>query len=177
MLRINIASAIGFDAAGLAKVHEARSILETVFNSPTFKNKVLDFQHEGARGFYFRKNFWGKWLDKRYANQEVYNIIMSAAEQAGNIESSQADLYLNLDPDKGGGTVGYGYPGKKDIYTYSDWFTSFNAVGYACHIAHEWCHKLGFTHSEKKSRLRKYSVPYAIGYMIGDIPMDQDPPL
>ncbi len=159
----------GFDQEGRMKVLASLAILENIFNQEKFRQLILDYSHPGNKGFYFRKNMWGKYIDTPYSNQQVLSMITNAVELSGNVQHGQVDLYLNLDPRKGGGTVGYGYPSQKDIYTYSDWFTSFNSLGYASHIAHEWCHKLGFTHSHKKSEKRKYSVPYAIGYMVGDL--------
>ena len=169
MLTINVEQIKGFSETQIAKVGLSMAILERIFNAAEFRESILNFKYNGKYQFHFRKNIWGRWIDTYYPNEQVYERIMTATETAGNIKPGQVDLYLQLDPRKGGGVVGYGYPAQKEIYTYSDWFESFNTLGYAAHIAHEYCHKLGFTHSHAKNEARKYSVPYAIGYIVADL--------
>ena len=44
--------------------------------------------------------------------------------------------------------------------------TILDAAG---NLFHEWLHKLGYTHSSSSTPTRPYSVPYAVGYMMGNI--------
>ncbi len=41
-------------------------------------------------------------------------------------------------------------------------------------MVHEWCHKLGFKHDVQATPGRKYSVPYAVGYIVRDLAAKYD---
>jgi hypothetical protein len=168
-MKVNIIDTKNFTVARKEKADETARILEIVFNSELFKHAVLNFSHEGQPGFYFRKDEVGNYVDEYHTNEQVYEKIMAGKEMVGNVTDNECDLYLHIDNRNGGGDVGYTYPTSPWINTYKDWFKSFNALGYATHLAHEWCHKLGFTHAKKRTEVRKYSVPYAIGYLIDDM--------
>jgi hypothetical protein len=167
-MKVSVRDTKNFTGARMEKLNRTVEILTTVLNSEEFKQLVLNFSHDGHPGFYFRKDDEGNYVDEYHTNQQVYDKIMAGREKVGNVEDNECDLYLHIDRRNGGGDVGYGYPSSKWINTYKDWFKSFNALGYAKHLAHEWCHKLGFTHDKNRTANREFSVPYAIGYLIDD---------
>jgi hypothetical protein len=166
-MKVNLVENVGFTTVQKQKLDKALPLLEEVLTSLQFKNAILNYTRpDGTLGFYFRKRRDGTFIDAYHTNQQVYDKLMAGKEQNGNVADNQCDLYLHVkqgigkDPD----VVGYGYPGKKRIYTYGDWLNkrTFTEVNYAGHILHEWCHKLGFTHRRKRNTNRRYSVPYRI---------------
>ncbi|KAA5538687.1 hypothetical protein [Adhaeribacter rhizoryzae] len=168
-MKVNIHKHVNFSEKDIEKLSSSIQVLQAVLGSSEFKEEVLKYTYNGKNGYYYRKNIKGDWIDQPYSNEEVYRIIMKGQEKLGNIHDNECDLYLEIDKDDHSTVIGYTYPGDKTIYTYRNWFRSFNAIGYASHLAHEWCHELGFSHSKKKTVRRKHSVPYAIGNMIGRI--------
>ena len=169
MLKVNITSSQGFSPEQTKKLVSVKDKLEIALNSEIFKTSVVDFRYDGDRTFYYRKNLFGRFIDKPYSNQQVYDIIITGTELPGNIALNQMDLYLVLLPSINPTVVGYGNPGSREIYTYRNWFEKFTEAEYAAHITHEWCHKLGFDHSHNHTRKRKYSVPYAIGDLVEEL--------
>jgi hypothetical protein len=65
--------------------------------------------------------------------------------------------------------VGYTYGGSKRIWVNTKFFNSFKENSVAGNLFHEWLHKLGYTHSYASTPTRPYSVPYAIGRIMGNI--------
>lgn len=122
-------------------------VLQAVLGSVNFKEAVREYSYDGNVGFHFRRDAEGNWIDKYHTPEEVYDKIM--------LENTE--------------DIGYTYPGDKTIYTYRNRIRGFNAIGYASHLVHEWCHKLGFTHDFERSENRENSVPYAIGNMVGKL--------
>ncbi|MEP7141249.1 MAG: hypothetical protein ABI707_00200 [Ferruginibacter sp.] len=169
MITINLAESNNYTGKRLDTLNQILVIIQTVLNSDQFKNEVLNFQTDGSNRFYFQKNFFDKWLDIPYTNQEIYNIIMNGVETPGNTGDSIMDLYLALVNGSDGDVIGYSNPGTKEIFTYSVMFDGMKMAELANHYAHEWCHKLGFTHSFQRNRLRNNSVPYAIGNIVEKI--------
>jgi hypothetical protein len=169
MLKVNLASVEGFSPEQSQKLEIAKAKLENALNSEKFKTSVLDFTFDSEKTFYYRKNLFGRYVDKPYSNTQVYDIILNGTELPGNIALNQMDLYLVLLPSINPTVVGYGNPGSREIYTYRNWFEKFTEAEYAAHITHEWCHKLGFDHSHNHTRKRKYSVPYAIGDLVEEL--------
>jgi hypothetical protein len=164
MFKINLIKKVGCDAISLIKINKALLIIEKVINSSAFEEKVKTFP------FYFRNNIFTG-FDYPYSNDEVYEMIMNAIENPGNVKVGVMDLYLHLKYGANGNEMGYSCPNEKEIYTYKAMLEQKSPKEIANHITHEWTHKLGFDHSTFPSPWgkRENSVPYAIGNMIAEL--------
>jgi hypothetical protein len=166
MPKINLIESKGYEDERLETLQKALQLLEAVLNSEEFKERILNFTTDGRKTFYFRKTFFGKWIDQPSTNQQVYNMIMTAKEEVGDRANGTIDLYLELVNGANGDVIGYGNPSSSQIYTYSIMFDDMSLPDLAQHYAHEWCHKIGFEHAFHRSRNRSNSVPYGIGNII-----------
>ncbi len=59
--------------------------------------------------------------------------------------------------------------GQKRTVTYRCVLNDMTPADYAGHLMHEYCHYLKFTHRKKYNKRRKYTVPYAVGYLVRDL--------
>lgn len=159
MIKVNIATTTGFSADELKMVHEAQDTLNKILNHEKFKERVLRFTTDGLFRFHYRKSFLGNWIDKPYSNKEVYEIVTQSSE------SGVKPIELNLEMLPGGNVeqLHYTNPDTHRIYTYRNWFNSLSLAEYASHLAHEWCHQLGFNHENKPTERNEFSVPFGIG--------------
>jgi hypothetical protein len=78
------------------------------------------------------------------------------------------DLHLRMKPipfyKPFTSVIGYTYPGINYIVTYRGKFEACELHDLAAHYAHEWIHKLGFGHEDKKTW--DFSVPYLVGDIV-----------
>ncbi len=168
-MKVNIHKHKNFTEKDILKLNNSVHVLSSILGSVNFKEAIREYSHEGKPGFYFRQNEDGSWEDQPHTNEEVYQKIQAGNEILGNVSANECDLYLVIDPKDNSTVIGYTYPSVPELYTYRNWFTSFGAIGYAAHLAHEWCHKLGFTHDDDRTDNREHSVPYAVGNLVGKI--------
>lgn len=157
MIKVNIATTTGFAPDELKKVQAAQHMLNTILNKDQFKDRVLHFTTDGLYRFHYRKTFLGNWVDKPYSNKEVYEIVTRSV--------GFAPIELNLQMLPGGNVkqLGYTNPDTRQIYTYRNWFNNQPLAEYVNHLAHEWCHQLGFNHDNKPTEKTAFSVPFGIG--------------
>ncbi|RKR81358.1 hypothetical protein BDD43_1503 [Mucilaginibacter gracilis] len=165
MVKINITTANGFSAYELQKVEAAQQVLNNILNSDKFKERVLHFSTNGLYRFHYRKSFLGNWIDKPYSNSDVYRMLT----QPDGAEANAIDLKLEMLPGGDVEQLGYTNPDTQHIYTYRNWFNSLSLAGYTSHLAHEWCHQLGFNHESKPTEKNEYSVPFGIGKITENI--------
>ena len=136
-------------------------MFEQAINSKFFKEKILNHTYKNKPRFIYNNGL---------SNQEIFDKIISGAESLNPDVDYEADLYLNLDKSpRRGRTIGYTNENTNHIYTYETWFDDKPIYEYSGHIAHEWCHKLGFEHQKNPSKKRQYTVPYAVGNLIREI--------
>jgi hypothetical protein len=174
MLKVNLVQLINYNDEQLEILKKVFIIIENAINSPDFESSVRQFRTRGELTFSFKNGLFSS--AQKYTNDQVFDLIMEARENPGNIADGQMDLYLVLKPGSDGTTVGYGNPGTKEIYTYEDRFSVETLEYLANHYVHEWCHKLGFEHTSKRLFDRNRdccSVPYAIGNLIESIAQQQ----
>lgn len=171
MIRVNIATTKNFKLDELKKVCAAQQMLNRVLNNEKFREHVLKFTTEGLFRFHYRRTFLGKWIDKPYSNREVYEIITQNSDN-DNQEIKQVDLDLEMLPGGEVEQLGYTNPDTRKIYTYRNWFNNLSLGEYANHLAHEWCHQLGFNHASKPTEKTSHSVPFGIGKITEHLSMD-----
>lgn len=129
-------------------------LLDSVINSDKFAEKV----HAAT----FKRN-------KDSSNDAILQLIRSGKED------DKADYIVNLKLE-----VYYDYAGGSEVgnttadnitHTYQEYITKNGAACYAAHIAHEYCHVLGFTHPKFHflGNVKASSVPYVIGDIVAEI--------
>lgn len=153
-----------FSQNDLVKLNKAIKILETVMNSDHLKNLILTFEHKGQVQFFQNNGL---------TNFEILSLIMTGKEELNPIEdyTMNFDLTMYKSFNPWSKTKGYTKPDTLRIWINSRYYRkkSWTAADVAGNLAHEWLHKIGFTHEYYDSEDRPSSVPYAIGYLVRDI--------
>lgn len=169
------------------KVHSTLSVKEEVLLRQATRHMANAIGSEGFKSFcrnhaYTRTVckgilWWKKCTVERVIGFEstnapnglVYDTIMKAAEvlDARN-PNYVADLELVIDRRNKRSVLGYTYPDTTKQWMYS-WLLSTTYQRVAGNLAHEWAHKLGFTHTYRNTPNRKHSVPYAVGDFVAGI--------
>ncbi len=151
-----------FTESALNKAKNAVLLIEKVLSSLEFKERVLNYNHNGMNQFYSTND----------TNEEVYRTIIAAAESYNTEINHAVDLSLNIYTPSvfnQWGTVGYTYEDSDQIYTNVNYFNTYTAVDLAGHWSHEWTHKLGYGHDYNATSQRPYSVPYAVGDLVAEL--------
>ena len=149
-----------FTTSGKKKILAAAELIKEVIASPEFKKKVLNHKVNGKRTFVDNGG---------YSNAEIYQKILDGSEKLTPGNNNTMDLEIELYTDNSSNTVGYTYPSTIRVWMNSKYFNQNTPALVTTNMVHEWLHKLGFKHSAKATTTRKYSVPYAIGYMVRDM--------
>lgn len=141
------------------KVRNSIERMLIVINSKEFKKRMLAHEFNGSIGFANNDGM---------TNEQVYQKILEASETLQPGKDDEMDMkvtyyYAN------NGTVGYTYPSTTEVWVNQKFYSSYTYAKIAGNLSHEWCHKLGFKHDSSNTSRRKYSVPYAVGYIIRDL--------
>ncbi len=150
---------VNFSAAQKAKVEKALALMKLVIEGDEFKSRVLSHTYKGKKTFVDNGGF---------TNQQIYDKILAGAETWNKEVDEEMDIELELYYALSS-TVGYTYPDSKRIWMNTRFFTPYTAAEVSHNIMHEWMHKLGFTHSSSSNAARPYSVPYAVGNLMGEL--------
>jgi hypothetical protein len=150
---------INFSSAEQEKMDHAIEIIKLVVATEEFKNRVLNHTFNGSKTFVDNGG---------YSNAQIYQMILDGAEKLSPYKNNTIDAEVEL-YYASTNVIGYTYPSSKRIWVNTKYFNSYTAAGVAHNLMHEWLHKLGFTHSSSWTASRSSSVPYAIGYMVGEI--------
>lgn len=143
----------------IEKMEKAIEIIKLVVATEEFKNLILNHTYNGARTF----------VDNRgYTNAQIYKILLDGAEKLQPSKNNTMDVEVEL-YTAATNVVGYTYPSSKRIWVNTKYFDQYTAAGVAHNLMHEWMHKLGFEHSSSWNTARDYSVPYAIGDIMGEV--------
>lgn len=141
---------INYNSTQQAKVDEAAKYIKIIMNSAEYKQEVLGFTYGGKKQFVDNKGM---------TNEQIYNHLKGGAEALNPVINYQMDITLQM-YYKSNSTVGYTYPSDTKIYTNSKFHNSYSSCQVASNTTHEWTHKMGFSHAQKWSNSRDYSVPY-----------------
>lgn len=146
------------------KIAKATEILKKVMNSNEFKQRILNF----------------KWKDKiqfnenqEMSNADIYQHLMTGKEvlmpQKDYIMNIDITLYRSRNPWSK--VKGYTKKSTMRIWINKKFFRkkSWTAVDTAGNLAHEWVHKMGFGHAYKHNPDRPFTVPYAVGRIVGEV--------
>lgn len=151
-----------FDSEQQDKMERAIEIIKLVVATEEFRNKILNHSYNGKTTFVDNGGF---------TNAQIYQKILEGAEALQPTRNNTIDAEIEL-YYAATNIVGYTYPSSKRIWVNSKYFTTYTAAGVAHNLFHEWMHKLGFNHATTWSESRDYSVPYAVGSIIGLIGKD-----
>lgn len=144
------------------KFEAACEIIKLVVGTEEFKDRVLNHTYNGQKTFVDNGG---------YTNAQIYQIILNGAEKLIPLRNNTIDAELEL-YYAATNVVGYTYPSTNRIWVNTKYFNSYTAAGVAHNLFHEWMHKLGFNHSSSWTASRDYSVPYALGDIVGEIGRD-----
>lgn len=156
-------------------IRKAGERMQYVFNHEKFKEFVLNYSYNYVKttgALWWKKTY----TEKRYvfanngglSNYQIYNKLLSGSETLDPELDGIADVFITVDRRNKKGVIGYTYPNTKWQYIYHWVLNSWGVNEIAGNIAHEWCHKIGFDHDFKRTAIRPYSVPYAIGYFVSE---------
>lgn len=144
------------------KMNRAIEIIKLVVATEEFRSRVLNHTYNGKKTFVDNGG---------YSNAEIYQMILDGAEELKPVKNNAIDAQIELYYENNN-TVGYTYQSSKRIWVNRKFFNSYSAAGVAHNLFHEWMHKLGFKHSSSWTPSREYSVPYSLGYLVGEIGQD-----
>ena len=153
---------IDFDIDETDKMNSAIEIIKLVIATDEFRERVINHSYNGQKTFVDNNGF---------SNEEIYQIILNGAERLQPSRNNTLDAEIQLYYENSS-TIGYTYSSSKKIWMNTKYFNSYSAAGVAHNLFHEWLHKLGFYHAANWSQSRDYSVPYALGYLVGEIGRD-----
>lgn len=141
-------------------IYKAGQLVEECLNTSMFQtfclNHTADGSMGGVPGFHYTAE----------SGEKIHTKIMSGAEVLEPSADNEADIFIELDRSMSWSAIGYTYPNTKWQYIYNRFFSGASVAAIAGNIAHEYMHKLGFEHEFKYTKLREFSVPYAVGYFV-----------
>ena len=141
------------------KIRKAEELIKRVVATDDFRDQVINHTWNGKR----------EYVDNGgYSNEEIYQIILDAAERLNGIKNNTMDIDIEMYYENTS-TVGYTYSNTPKIYANTKFYNDYSSATITGNMTHEWLHKLGFSHATYYSESRDHSVPYAIGYIMRSI--------
>lgn len=166
----------GLKQAEIDKLNLACQHAERVLNTDAFKQWVLNFKWNKTT---VTGPFWRRYKHVEtikgfhytdLANEQVYNKIMGCEEVLGGEGvDNEADIFFEIDRRASRNVIGYTYNNSRWQWMYLNFFKNYSVADIASNLTHEYMHKLGFDHEYKYNAWREYSVPYAVGYFVGNV--------
>ena len=145
-----------FNSAQEDKILEASDLIRKVIASDEFKNAILNHKVNGKRRFVDNQGL---------SNAQIYKKIIEGSEKLKPGKDNEMDLELEVYREASN-TVGYTYPSINKVFMNAKFLNRNKPYEVTTNMTHEWLHKLGFKHAQQKTPSRKYSVPYAVGYIM-----------
>lgn len=150
---------IGTTSSQEAKIQSAERKIKDVIASDEFRTAVLNHTYNGKKTFVDNGGL---------TNAQIYQKILEGAEKLQPSKNNAMDMSVKLYYENSS-TVGYTTTTSKTINMNTKFFNKYTASGVSHNMMHEWLHKLGFKHAVSYSTSRDYSVPYAIGNLMGKL--------
>lgn len=150
---------IGTTSSQEAKLQSAERKIKDVIASSAFRTAVLNHKFNGKKTF---KDNGG------LTNAQIYQRIIDGAEKLQPSKNNRMDMGVKMYYENSN-TVGYTMTNSKNINMNKKFFNKYTAASVSRNMMHEWLHKLGFKHAVNYSTSRNYSVPYAIGNLVGKL--------
>lgn len=161
---VNVKLDNAFTTSQEDKIRAASDLIKKVIASETFKNRILNHKFKGRKAFNDNQGL---------SNAQIYKKIIEGSEVLTPGIDNQMDLSLEV-YRASNNTVGYTYPSELRVWMNSKFLNANKPYKVTTNMVHEWLHKLGFKHSAKSTPTRKYSVPYAVGYLVRDLAKRMD---
>jgi hypothetical protein len=139
------------------KLLQAAELIKRVIASEEFKREVLNHRWQGKRQFANNNGL---------SNASIYKRIVEGQE----VLNRGIDNTMNLNLDsyfQDTRVIGYTYPSVMTVWMNTKFMNQRTAAKVTETLMHEWLHKLGFGHAAKPTPERPFSVPYAVGYIMG----------
>lgn len=157
--QVNVSLDNEFTATQEDKIQAASDLIKKVIGSEEFKNKVLNHKFGGKKAFNDNAGL---------SNAQIYKKIIEGSEMLSPGVDNQMDLNLEV-YRAANNTVGYTYPSELRVWMNEKFLNANKPYKVTTNMVHEWLHKLGFKHSASSTPTRKYSVPYAVGYLVRNL--------
>ncbi|MES2528724.1 MAG: hypothetical protein V4598_16690 [Bdellovibrionota bacterium] len=161
---VNVRMDNDFTANQEDKIHAASDLIRKVIGSDEFRKKVLAHSYNGKKGFVDNGGL---------SNAQVYKAIIEGSEKLSPGVDNEMDLSLEVFRASTN-TVGYTMPSELRVWMNEKYLDANKPYKVTTNMVHEWLHKLGFKHAVASTATRKYSVPYAIGYLVARIAQKYD---
>ena len=172
-LELDIDDMIGFSSYNKKRYIEGAKLVVDVFNSPEFERRIRGFswQYDGAH----HHDFKNPYVDGSYCSKgDLVELIRSGADQYNPEKDEDIDIRVTYYYKRWSSAIGYTYPTTYATWINGKYFNQFAPSSIAGNIGHEYCHNLGFSHSFSNNPTRRYTVPYAVGYIVKDIASEMD---
>ncbi len=161
MLKVKLDASSGFDAKEKSKLLSAIALLEKVVNSEEFRARVLNYTYNGNKTFVDNNGM---------SNELIYNLIMSGKEVLKPTEDHELNINITIYSSFWNrNVIGYTYPNTLQTWINRRYYKNYTPADICANIAHEYLHKASFNHSFAWTPSREFSVPYAIGYIVGEL--------
>ena len=148
-----------FTATQEDKIQAASDLIKQVVASEEFKHRILNHKFGGRKAFNDNDGL---------SNAQIYKKIIEGSEMLSPGIDNQMDLSLEV-YRAANNTVGYTYPSELRVWMNEKFLNANKPYKVTTNMVHEWLHKLGFKHDAAATANRKYSVPYAVGYLVRDL--------
>jgi hypothetical protein len=142
------------------KIYNSAELLKMIVSSPEFRSKILRHRYKGRYAFAENRGL---------KNAQIYRKILEGAERLSPYRNNTLDVEVELYTNFNSNVMGYTMPRSRRIWMNTKYFSRYSAGELASHLTHEWLHKLGFDHDKERTHRRKFTVPYAIGYIVRDL--------
>lgn len=154
---INLKEGVKLRKKDIEKIEAAENFITSFLNSKEFKDFVFNLDFHGETS---------EWKDK--SRQEIYDHIMSGAEVLQPEIDGEADVLLGFFSPHlfNRGVIGRTWRDKILQEINRTYFRASSYIKVASNLLHEWLHKMGFQHDFKRTRRRKFSVCYQLGYAL-----------
>lgn len=149
----------GMTSTQNAKVQSAERKIIKVIGSEEFRSRILNHRYGGRLAFNNNNGL---------TNAQIYQKILDAAEKYKLIKNNTMDLNVKT-YYQNSNVVGYTTTSSIYINMNTKYLNKYTANEVATNMTHEWLHKLGFGHAVSYSTSRNYSVPYAVGKIMGEL--------
>ncbi len=141
-------------------MEDAFVLIEKVMNSEEFKQRVINYiDFSGKRNFTSNRGL---------TNEQVYESLMTGKEMI-NGDRTPGEMNFNVSRylKSWSKVIGYTNMGSNNvIHVNGKFYSRFKAEEITGNITHEWIHLCGFSHASANDH---DSVPYAVGYIMGDL--------
>lgn|SRR5690606_7318026 len=142
-----------------AKIQSAERKIIKVVGSEEFRSRILNHKYGGKLRFNNNNGL---------TNSQIYTKILQAAEKFKPAKNNTMDLNVKT-YYQNSNVVGYTTTSSIYINMNTKYFNKYTANEVATNMTHEWLHKIGFGHAVNYSTSRDYSVPYAVGRIMGEL--------